>query len=144
MGVSLNGGTPNLHTPRADHFSRKKPMVVVGETHHFRKPPYICNSKAKAIKCWLIAGSSFFLHAEASSIWFPETRFHLRSLEFCLFASCLIVSFGDGKLKRGVESNVDHSRKKVVDRISYLYPKLLEHNGCLLKQLARKVLASSN
>ena len=29
MGVSLNGGTPQ--TPR-------KPMVV-GETHHFRKPP---------------------------------------------------------------------------------------------------------
>ena len=39
MGVSLNGGTPISH-PKMIIFSRKKPMVV-GETHHFRKPLYI-------------------------------------------------------------------------------------------------------
>ena len=36
MGVSLNGGTPK--TPKWS-FLVGKPMVV-GETHHFRKPPY--------------------------------------------------------------------------------------------------------
>ena len=38
MDVSLNGGTPISH-PKMMIFSRKNPMVV-GETHHFRKPPY--------------------------------------------------------------------------------------------------------
>ena len=38
MGVSLNGGTPK--PPQNDQFLVGKPMVV-GETHHFRKPPYV-------------------------------------------------------------------------------------------------------
>jgi len=37
MGVSFNGVNPPFHTPSADHFCGKKPLVV-GETHHFRKP----------------------------------------------------------------------------------------------------------
>ena len=40
MGVSLNGGTPISH-PKCWSFLAGKPMVV-GETHHFRKPPYNC------------------------------------------------------------------------------------------------------
>ena len=41
MGVSLNGGTPNLH-PKMIVFSRKAPWLL--GYHHFRKPPYIPKS----------------------------------------------------------------------------------------------------
>ena len=47
MGVSLNGGTPISH-PKMIIFSRQT-HGFVGETHHFRKPPYgvkrVANSK---------------------------------------------------------------------------------------------------
>ena len=39
MGVSLNDGTPISH-PKMIIFSRKT-NGIVGETHHFGKPPYI-------------------------------------------------------------------------------------------------------
>ena len=39
MGVSLNDGTPISH-PKMIIFSRKT-HGIVGETHHFGKPPYI-------------------------------------------------------------------------------------------------------
>ena len=39
MGVSLNGGTPNLH-PKWSYLVGK-PMGFVGETHHFRVHPHI-------------------------------------------------------------------------------------------------------
>ena len=39
MGVSLNGGTTISH-PQMIIFSRSLPMVV-GETHHLRKHPYM-------------------------------------------------------------------------------------------------------
>ena len=38
MGVSLNGGTPPPKKKKCSFFSSLVPMVV-GETHHFRKPP---------------------------------------------------------------------------------------------------------
>ena len=43
MGVSLNGGTPISH-PKMMIFSRKT-HGFVGETHHFRKHPYMYNFK---------------------------------------------------------------------------------------------------
>ena len=46
MGVSLNGGTHISH-PKCWPFLVGKPMVV-GETHHFRKPPYkFCRDLAR-------------------------------------------------------------------------------------------------
>ena len=49
MGVSLNGGTPISH-PKIIIFSRKTHRFV-GETHHFRKPPYhkLARNKSFAI-----------------------------------------------------------------------------------------------
>ena len=44
MGVSFNGGTPNLH-PKSWSFLVGKPMVV--GYHHFRKPPYPSHSNEK-------------------------------------------------------------------------------------------------
>ena len=42
MGVSLNGGTVVPHfTPQVLIIFRRKTPMVVGETHHVRKPPYI-------------------------------------------------------------------------------------------------------
>ena len=42
MGVSLNGGfSPISHPQVLIIFSRKNPMGLLGETHHFRKPPHI-------------------------------------------------------------------------------------------------------
>ena len=38
MGVSLNGGTPNLHSKMI--ILSRKTQGFVGETHHFRNPPY--------------------------------------------------------------------------------------------------------
>ena len=50
MGVSLNGGTPH---PKMIIFGRKT-HGVVGETHHFRKPPYIfLPAFLKKIAAWL-------------------------------------------------------------------------------------------
>ena len=40
VGVSLNGGTPISHPKMMIFFFVGKPVLVVGETHHFRKPPY--------------------------------------------------------------------------------------------------------
>ena len=40
MGVSLNGGTPNLHPKMINFLVGKKPMAV-GETHHFLETPDI-------------------------------------------------------------------------------------------------------
>ena len=56
MGVSLNGGTPK--TPQNDNF-RRKTNGFVGETHHFRKPPYLLRSldvigKKTCQKCLVI------------------------------------------------------------------------------------------
>ena len=39
MGVSLNGGTPKI--PRVMIIFSRKTHGFVGETHHFRKPPYV-------------------------------------------------------------------------------------------------------
>ena len=39
MGVSLNGGTPISH-PKCESFLVGKSHGFVGETQHFRKPPY--------------------------------------------------------------------------------------------------------
>ena len=39
LAVSLDGGTPHFTPQVMIIFSRKTPWVV-GETHHFRKPPY--------------------------------------------------------------------------------------------------------
>ena len=48
MGASLNGGTPISH-PKHDDFLVGKNMVV-GETHHVRKPP-ICHQQFQGTFC---------------------------------------------------------------------------------------------
>ena len=51
MGVSLNGGTPNSH-PKCWSFLVGRPMVV-GETHHFRKPHIInCLDSRVSLLTW--------------------------------------------------------------------------------------------
>ena len=59
MGVSLNGGFPPISHPKCWSFLVGKPMVV-GATHHFRKPPYIT-----------------FAYLEA-----PQKKIHWKSLGF--------------------------------------------------------------
>ena len=60
MGVSLNGGTPNLH-PKMIIFSRKT-HGFVGETHHFGDSP-ISYGKVPSISS---ANSSRLLHLQQS------------------------------------------------------------------------------
>ena len=50
MGVSLNGGTPNSH-PKCWSFLVGRPMVV-GETHHFRKPHINCLDSRFSLLTW--------------------------------------------------------------------------------------------
>ena len=64
VGVSLNGGTPISH-PKCWSFLVEKPMVV-GETHHFRKPP--CNYCIFLFSCVCLAWKEVYQNGPERSV----------------------------------------------------------------------------
>ena len=87
MDVSLNGGTPISH-PKMIIFSRKT-HGFVGETHHFRKPPYHSFSRFKLISsCFILVHLMSFIQSLYSwyyccILWFTITIVYVKG-HYCL------------------------------------------------------------